>query len=102
MPAISSLSCRSASANTASGNAAFRPSSAAAISCTCFAAASLQFGEPLLEFGDLASEALDFSIASVRCSSSGRGPRRSSGPGGVSVTAGPRHRLQHRARGACP
>jgi hypothetical protein len=43
-----------------------------------------ELGQSVFQSGDVARETFDLSIASVRCSSSGRGPRRIRGPG-VSV-----------------
>jgi len=40
-----------------------------------------EFGQLAFQSGDVARETLDLSIASVRCNSSGRGPRRIRGPG---------------------
>ena len=50
----------------------------------------LEVCQSALQHGDVACETFDLSIARVRCSSSGRGPRRISGPGrsGRSVMPG--------------
>src|SRR5450759_3458464 len=58
---------------------------------------ALKPGEPAFEFVDPAGEAVDLSIARVRCSSNGRGPRRSIGPGAWPVM-GPSIRTDGRAR----
>ena len=108
MPSISAASWRSVSATTACGkaSAALSPrvgscsaaamavaASANAVSRIAASIASFEFGQPGFQCGDAARETLDLSIASVRCSSSGRGPRRCSGPG-----ASVRRLMRRRAR----
>ena len=101
MPASRADSWRSASASTVAGKAPGKvagsvsvPSSRSAAAMASAAArpagliparagwsASFQSGEAGFQGEDAAMETFDLSIARVRCSSSGRGPRRRNGPG---------------------
>ena len=62
---------------------------------------SLHVSDPGFEFGDSPAEARNFNIARFRCSSNGRGPRRSIGPGASnrSIIGG---RRKHRVGRSCP
>src|SRR6185437_7748720 len=103
MPASRARSCRSTASSRAGPSSC--PAAAAAIA-SALQLGPLQLGEALLELGNPANEALDLSIARVRCSSSGRGPRRCSGPGASlrSVTLPRRGRdaVQHGTGGSGP